>query len=441
MSAAQRRSRSAADALQNAALAAVVGYTAVGIRNVLRSARWKAEARRTFAALEEAGPAEASAHFFLLVPALREQNVIEGTLKHLRSLRYPADRFEIVVAVDVKEAGPRDTAQVVREYRDNNPDGAPVRLVTYRGGEQRRSLQLNAALAWVRADLARRPRRGRVLIGVYDADSRPEPESLAYIDGLARDEPEARAFQQTVTYLENHRELMDRPLVHANAVYQSLWNHSLEIPRLLASRDRLAAGRSLPYPPYCMGHGEFFDLDTLVAVGGFPHAGPCDGIQIGFALSRAGVAIHPVPFDDSCQSPTTPAAIRRQHTFWYSGNLQFVRWYTPGSRVKGTVLPVLTHCVLAGKWLVRPGVVALALAGAQRRFGPGGPTALAALIYAYYGIGARAVARTSPPEAAAAVREGRTALLPLAAGFKSLGAGAALVRMLRGESTANKVER
>ncbi|MFI9306951.1 glycosyltransferase [Streptomyces triculaminicus] len=424
---------------QRAALAAVLGYTAVGARNIVRSARWKGRARAGFTA-RPAGSAPGAAYVYLLVPALREQNVIEDTLAHLRRLDYPADRFEIVVAVDGKETDEPTTARVVEEYAKHHPDGAPITVVAHTGPGQRRSLQLNVALDHVLERVAERPPQERVLVGVYDADSRPERQVLAYLDDHLLRRPEAMAFQQTVTYLDNHEELAGRGLVHANAVYQSLWNYAFEIPRLLASRDRLTTGRTLRFPPYCMGHGEFFDLRALRLIGGFPRTGPCDGIQIGFALSRAGIAVHPVPFDDACQSPTSPATIVRQHTFWYSGLLQFFHWYTPRRLSRDTALPLLCHTAHSTKWLVRPVVFTLAAAGAHRAYGRRGTLALTGLVYAYYELGAAALRRTSAPETGAAARRVR-GRIPLAVAFKSLGAANAVGRMLLGRSTFNKVER
>ncbi|MFB7666276.1 glycosyltransferase [Kitasatospora sp. NPDC056138] len=434
------RARGAMALAEWAALATVLGGTAAGARNIVRSAQWKRRSREDFAA-RRPDERPGAAYVYLLIPALREQQVIEGTLAHLRALDYPADRFEIIVAVDVKETGERTTAEVVEEYAKHHPDGAPITVVTHGGREQRRSLQLNAALEHVREEVKERRRGDRVMVGVYDADSRPEAQTLAYIDDQVSRNPQALAFQQTVTYLANGAALAGgRGLLHANAVYQSLWNYAFEIPRMLASRDRIAAGRTLPFPPYCMGHGEFFDLRALETVGGFPRTGPCDGIQIGFALSREGIAVHPVPFDDSCESPTTHGGLVRQHTFWYSGTLQFFRWYTPRSLSPQAVLPVLTHTAVAGRWLCRPAVFALAAVGAHRRVGWRGPAALTGLMYGYYELGAEALRRTSPPETGTAARSTR-GRIPLAVAFKSLGAANAVGRMLLGKSTFNKVER
>jgi cellulose synthase/poly-beta-1,6-N-acetylglucosamine synthase-like glycosyltransferase len=423
--------------VERAVIGVVLGYTAMGARNIVRSARWKRRERERFAAGTAASAADC--RFFLLVPALREQNIIESTLDHLRGLRYPADRFEIIVAVDGKEDGERTTADVVNEYVRRNPDGSPVTVVSYDGPEQRRSMQLNAALEYLRRRIGHRLDE-RVIVGVYDADSRPEPETLAYIAGQLAESPEALAFQQTVTYLANRDELVNHPLVHANAVKQSLWNYIFEIPRLLAAQQRLAAKKPLWFPPYCMGHGEFFDIRALDALGGFPSTGPCDGMQIGFALSRAGIGITPVPFDDSCQSPATLSVIFRQHTFWYSGSLQFFRWYRLDPPTLETVLPVLCHTTHNARWLLRPVAFAAAAASAYHRRGWRASATLAMMAFCYFGMGAAIMRRSSTPETAAASRCG-WAWLPVASAFESLGAANAVIRMLLGKSTFNKVER
>lgn len=419
------------------AIATVLGYTAIGVRNIVRSARWKKRERTHFA---EHQPQSGASYFFLLVPALREQSIIGETLAYLRSLNYPNSRFEIIVAVDGKETGECTTARVVEEYVNRHSDGAPVTVVTHRSPGQRRSLQLNAALEYVRRQIEDRGLHGRLLVGVYDADSRPEAETLAFIDDQASRNPQTLAFQQTITYLENHRALDGRKIVHANAVYQSVWNYAFEIPRLLASRNRLISGRPALFPPYCMGHGEFFDIRALDTVGGFPRVGPCDGLQIGFALSREGIAIHPVPFDDSCESPTSLRDVFRQHTYWYSGTVQYFRWYKTRPLRIDTVLPMICHTVQSVRWLCRPLVFAAATAAAQHRRGWRGAVAVPGTVLGYYWLGATAVRRTSNPatETAASLSAG---WIPAAVAFKSLGAANAVIRMFRGKSTFNKVER
>jgi hypothetical protein len=50
----------------------VLGYTVIGVRNVLRTDLWKKRSRKGFCERRD----QANSIFFLLVPALREQNII-----------------------------------------------------------------------------------------------------------------------------------------------------------------------------------------------------------------------------------------------------------------------------------------------------------------------------------------------------------------------------
>ncbi|GAB3901110.1 glycosyltransferase [Kibdelosporangium lantanae] len=381
-------------------------------------------------------------HFFLLIPALRECSVIAETLTTLRRFDYPTDHVDIVVALDAKERGATTTADVVADYvRRHSADGPRVTTVTFHGDEQRRSLQLNAALDEVRHQVCHRRITGPVVVGVYDADSRPDPRALAYVDWQVRaGQRDVIAFQQTVSYLSNVDQLRGAPLVHANAVYQSVWNLVFETPRLLASQRAVERDRLLLFPPYCMGHGEFFSLAALDAIDGFPHTGPCDGIQVGFALSRIGIPIIPVPFDDACQSPTTKRTIVRQHTFWYSGNLEFFAWYRPSFDVKVMAANVC-HMALNLKWLLRPVWYCAIFAASvhQRRWLTTAVLAISPSVY-YRVVTALwqwANEDTPIPESHLPM----VGWIPAAAAHKSIGAANALLRVCLGKSTYHKTER
>lgn len=421
------------------ALFVLFAYFAVGIWNTGVSARWKRRMRAKFTTRQDVDGPNIT-HFFLIVPALRESAVIFETISALRRFDYPADRVEIVIALDAKEDGAITTADVVASYlAEHSHDGSNVTSVTFHGEQQRRSLQLNAALDDVRNRVHHRRITGPVVVGVYDADSRPDPRTLAYIDWTIRTtRRDLVAFQQTVSYLLNADELRSTPLVHANAVYQSVWNLVFETSRLLASQRACEHNRPLLFPPYCIGHGEFFSLTALNEIGGFPRTGPCDGIQIGFALSRAAIPVIPVPFDDSCQSPTDLRTIVRQHTYWYSGNLQFFAWYRPTSLDPKIIAANVCHIALNLKWLLRPvWFIAIVVIAAHRRHWL--TAALLAICPTiYYRIIARLWCYANDESAMPATPVN---WMPVAAGYKSIGAANALLRILLGKSTFHKTER
>src|SRR5262249_44404775 len=102
----------------------------------------------------------------VLVPARNEELVIEATLAALRDLRYPGS-LEIIVVDD----GSTDrTAAIVERVAREDPRVVLLRLPRQEQGRGK-SHALNAAL----------PRVSAELIAVYDADNRPEPQSLAIL--------------------------------------------------------------------------------------------------------------------------------------------------------------------------------------------------------------------------------------------------------------------
>ena len=100
----------------------------------------------------------------ILIPARNEEMVIEGTLDAMRKLHYPGGRLEFVVIDD----GSTDrTADIVTRIADTDRRVKLIRLKKKRKGRGKAST-LNSALKGELNDI----------IAVFDADNRPEPESL-----------------------------------------------------------------------------------------------------------------------------------------------------------------------------------------------------------------------------------------------------------------------
>ncbi len=129
--------------------------TLAGYRHRIKSAR------KTEELMSRGGPLPGVS---ILIPARNEEVVIEDTLGALRNLRYPDSHFEVIVIDDGSTDG---TAEIVRRAA---AEDSRIRLLQLPVKEQGRgkSHALNTALKAARHGL----------IAVYDADNRPEPESL-----------------------------------------------------------------------------------------------------------------------------------------------------------------------------------------------------------------------------------------------------------------------
>ena len=299
-------------------------------------------------------------YFYILIPALREQNVIEKTLKHISSFNYSKNKFEIIVALDKKESSrKKDNLKTkdfinkfILEHKSKN-----VKFIEYAGSAQKRAYQLNVALEYIKKNNTHQ----HTFIGVYDADSHPDLDTLKYINYKYTQDNKKVAFQQNMNYLLNSHKIKHNVVLLANAYYQTMWNYLFEINQFITTNRRILANKKSRFPPYCMGHGEFFKLEVLTRINGFSEIGPADGIQIGFTLTKNNIPIYPVPFEDYCESPESLITLYKQHTFWFFGNLTFYRILRSSKFLSIAFLQNCNHLFLAIKWALRPFLVIFVL--------------------------------------------------------------------------------
>ncbi len=304
-----------------------------------------------------------SPYFYLIVPALREQKVITRLLERLCCLNYDSSNYEIIVALDVKEKkelSQQYTIDVVRKFIDNNKNQyTKVSIVEFSGIGQGRAYQLNTAFDIIKKKSLECKRNSRyTFVGVYDADSYPDQDVLAYIDWRISTDSHITALQQILDYQLNIDEIEQvrfSRLLKANAYYQAAWNGIFEIPRFLRTNSSLLRNKVPTFPPYCMGHGEFIRLDVLIEIGGFSVKGYADGIQLGFALTNKRILIEPIPLFDYCESPTDLTTLIHQHSLWFAGNLQIFRYvYESPESIIVKIIQIYNHIMLNVKWLFRP---------------------------------------------------------------------------------------
>ena len=136
----------------------------------------------------------------LIVPAYNEEETVGGTVSCLKKLDYPKDLLEIIVVDD----GSTDrTAK-----RASSPE---VLVVTKVNGGKSEAVNLGISMA------------KSEIVGVVDADSFPEPDSLLRAVSRFRD-PRVAAVTSTVLVREK-RTLMQR--LQAIEYYLSAWQTNL----------------------------------------------------------------------------------------------------------------------------------------------------------------------------------------------------------------------
>lgn len=206
------------------------------------------------------------------------------------------------------------TADVVEAWIENNEDqGKGYVYVETPAAQGDRATQLNYALKEMtgQGDFD--------IVGVYDADSLPDADTF-YQVAAVMSQTECDACQQPLHFQSSialfEKERM-HPILSASALFQTTWSMIKELPALIhySRKDPAANQRCL----YMNGHGEFFRTTSLEKMGGFPSNVVTDGVQIGYRLSMSQKNIQPIPSFCNDEMTDDMGQIMIQHSRWYAG--------------------------------------------------------------------------------------------------------------------------
>ena len=259
--------------------------------------------------------------FVILVPLLREQAVVRELWRRMARLDYPAAAVRIVFVTtrrEISAPGRPTTHEVVRAILSQSSDPR-FAVVQCDGSDRCKADQLNFALRELKLDSA----VDDVFIGVYDADSSPDPRVLRFV--AANASGGARGFQQIPLYSLNLAAIPRTArgyLLLTRPMHNALFALSVELPemqRQVANMSR--SQRSLrritrSWMSHAIGHGEFFRSSLLRELGGF-RPPSCD-TQFGHAMAFAGIPLHPIPLLDLGETPHSVRVLLEQGVVWFN---------------------------------------------------------------------------------------------------------------------------
>ena len=302
---------------------------------------------------ETLGAATGGPVFLTLVAAYQEPG-IAATLRGLLELRYPRERARFVVVTKAAEdaarhpAMPDSTGALCEQFIADLPPYDAKRLAhLVMPGSGRKAEQLNWALRpealgqILEADAAE---PSRVFLGVFDADSVPDPDTLRWIAGEELAGRRALAYQGVTLSLANWSALGIRGRICAiqqSSIFtrvslarlvNEVWRIRLidrltaRIPGRAAGWARVALELGLRRSQICLGHQQFVRLDVLQALGGFPTGGATEDSTLGYMLGARGILIRPMPMIELTDLPETKEKIIRQNARWYRGVLDDVAY-------------------------------------------------------------------------------------------------------------------
>lgn len=171
------------------------------------------------------------------------------------------------------------------------------------------------------------------LLGIYNADSRPNRETLFWLS--KKGGGSGLIFQQYGNYLGNidsilKKGLISKTLLFSSSVWQNRWSIGFEIFNNLKQFlffDKTIFLEKFFYPlNYCIGHGLFFTKDIFEKHNFFEKTYNEDAIW-GLELSYEKKIIIPLPFFDFSDSPNSIRSLFFQKVGWFFGPFQAPLYY------------------------------------------------------------------------------------------------------------------
>jgi cellulose synthase/poly-beta-1,6-N-acetylglucosamine synthase-like glycosyltransferase len=249
----------------------------------------------------------------LMIPAHNEGMVISGTLKALLNLEYPPDRLEILV---INDGSTDDTAERVAAMAADDPR---IRLynVPKEFAARGKSAALNRGLLQCRHDV----------IGIYDADNVPEPDSVIQLARQLVSDAALGAVIGKFRCINRKRNLLTRFINLESLAFQWI---------VQSGRWRLLEMATLPGTNYLIRRS------LLVELGGWDEQALTEDAEMSIRIYQAGYLIKFIPYAVTWeQEPETLRVWFKQRTRWARGNNYVLEKYaTSVFRIKPRVVGV-----------------------------------------------------------------------------------------------------
>jgi cellulose synthase/poly-beta-1,6-N-acetylglucosamine synthase-like glycosyltransferase len=228
----------------------------------------------------------------LMIPAHNEGMVITNTLEALLNLNYPAGHLEILV---INDGSTDDTAAQVEAVAMQNPQ---VRLfnIPSEFAAKGKSAALNRGLSECHHDV----------IGIFDADNVPDPDSVLHLARQLAVDPSLGAVIGKFRCINKKKNLLTRFINLECLAFQWI---------VQAGRWQLLRMATLPGTNYLIRR------NLLEELGGWDEQALTEDAEMSIRIYQAGHLIKFVPYAVTWeQEPETLRVWFRQRTRWARGN-------------------------------------------------------------------------------------------------------------------------
>lgn len=229
--------------------------------------------------------------FSLIVPAKDEEIVVRRCLDGILGLNYPKDKVEVIVVDgDSKDS----TVSICSEFSAKYPE--TFRIITEEDSDGKPAA-LNLGLRQATGDI----------VGVFDADSLPESQTLRKVASYFRD-PKIKAIQGRTTSLNERRNILTRVI----AMEEKTWFQAS-----LVGKENLRL--FVPLTGSC----QFVRREVLEELGGWDETSLTEDVELALRLVERKYLIKYAP--DICSGQETPNGLSdlfKQRVRWYRGYME-----------------------------------------------------------------------------------------------------------------------
>ncbi len=267
-------------------------------------------------------------NFIIIIPVLNEGKIIKDTIEYFLKLLKPFGNSKLVIVTTDKEFLKIDcpegnTINILKSINYNK-----LIKINYPGVNGKMAHQLNFAIDY----LVKNNILDHQLVGIYNADSRPEEKTFSWI--ATNFNLGDKIFQQYGNYFNNlasiyKKDFFSKIILFSSSAWQNRWSIGFEIFNNLKQSSFLN-NKKLPllYPlNYCIGHGLFFTKDVFFDVGGFSENMHNEDAILGLELCYKKEYIKPIPYFDYADSPNSLKSLFFQKATWFFGPFQSFSYY------------------------------------------------------------------------------------------------------------------
>ncbi len=292
------------------------------------TAVWLLRSSKTAAPLRK----DQTKKFIIIIPVLREKKILMKTVNYFLSLDYDPEQLTIIIVSTERENAEansklrqKTTIDLTEQLRDavNERYGKEIIVhLHYPRSDGKMVHQINYSFAYIFKkggyDLK------NTFVALYNADSRPDPETFSIVASLAGDQ-KRRVFQQSALFFDNFKRLkstknfFERGYLIANATLHSRWTLAHELPRLLRQSSCIRTFKKRFFLSHCVGHGLFLRLDFLKKIKSFPEHTLTEDLFFGYIVSALGEAIYPLPVMEQAEAPASFLSACKQKYVWFFG--------------------------------------------------------------------------------------------------------------------------